>query len=245
MVPISTGGTFTSGTSQSALLLNRQYEVNDVLSAVRGRHQLRFGGDVIVAHSGGNSKEFGGPIYLGQFIYNTCTQALAVCESPAYLGNIANVRSYTQSYGNAHYTVTDTLWSLFAQDDIRVRQDLTVNLGLRYERQTFTDSAPRASRRALGFAYNCARRGHDRDARRVRHLLFADRGQRGGQLGAHRSHGRLQLHRFAGPDRFPGQRGRGAAAGVSGGRAGARYAACTSGPDDRANHRPVSSRPAR
>ena len=26
-VPISTGGTFTTGTSQSALLLNRQYQV--------------------------------------------------------------------------------------------------------------------------------------------------------------------------------------------------------------------------
>ena len=30
---------------------------------------------MIVAHTGGNSKEFGGPIYLGEFIYNTCTQA--------------------------------------------------------------------------------------------------------------------------------------------------------------------------
>jgi len=152
-VPISTGGTFTTGTSQSALLLNRQYQVNDTLSAVRGRHQLKFGADAIVAHSGGDSKEFGGPIYLGQFIYNTCTQALAICESSAYLGNIANVRSYTQSFGNANYTVTDTLWSLFAQDDFRVRPDLTVNLGLRYEQQTFADSrqdfAPRA-----GFSYN-------------------------------------------------------------------------------------------
>src|SRR4029077_9885172 len=67
-VPISTGGTFTTGTSQSALLLNRQYQVNDTLSAVRGRQQIKFGADVIFAHSGGNSKEFGGPIYLGQFV---------------------------------------------------------------------------------------------------------------------------------------------------------------------------------
>jgi hypothetical protein len=153
VVPISSGGTFTSGTSQSALLLNRQYEVNEEISIVRGSHQLRFGGNAIVAHSGGNSKEFGGPIYLGQFTYNTCTQPLTVCEGAAYLNNIANVRSYTQSYGNARYTVTDTLWAGFAQDDIRLRQDLTLNVGLRYEQQTFTDSrlgfAPR-----IGFAYN-------------------------------------------------------------------------------------------
>ena len=66
-VPIAGVGTFTSGTSQSAVLMNRQYEGNDVLSATRGRHQIKFGADVIFAHTGGNSKEFGGPSYLGVF----------------------------------------------------------------------------------------------------------------------------------------------------------------------------------
>jgi hypothetical protein len=152
-VPISTGGAFTSGTSQSALLMNRQYQFSDTVSAVRGRHVIKFGGGAIAAHTGGNSKEFGGPIYLGQFVYNTCTQSLAFCESSAYLGNIANVRTYTQSYGNANYTVNDFLWSGFVQDDYRLRPDLTLNLGVRYERQTFTDFnngfAPR-----IGFCYN-------------------------------------------------------------------------------------------
>jgi hypothetical protein len=152
-VPISSGGTFTSGTSQSALLLNRQYEANDTVSAVLGAHQVRFGADVIVAHNGGDSKEFGGPSYLGVFAYNTCTQALAVCESQAYLGNIANVKTYSQSYGNAAYTVTDTLASVFAQDDFQVRRDLTLNFGMRYELQTFTDSRKSFAPRA-GFAYN-------------------------------------------------------------------------------------------
>ncbi|HTS74980.1 MAG TPA: carboxypeptidase regulatory-like domain-containing protein [Bryobacteraceae bacterium] len=152
-VPISAGGTFTSGTSQSALLMNRQYEASDTLSASWGAHQFKFGADSITAHTGGDSKEFGGPIYLGEFVYNPCTLTLAQCESPAYLGNLANVQTYTQSYGNANYTVNDTLWSAFVQDDWKVRKDLTLNLGLRYEQQTFTDSrqdfAPRA-----GFAYN-------------------------------------------------------------------------------------------
>lgn len=152
-VPISAGGTFTTGTSQSALLLNHQYQINDTLSLVRGRQQIRIGADVIRAHTGGNSKEFGGPIYLGQFIYNTCTQSLATCESSAYLGNIANVRSYTQSYGNAMYTTDDTQFAAFAQDDIRVRPDLTINLGLRYELQTFVDSRKNFAPR-VGFSYN-------------------------------------------------------------------------------------------
>ena len=158
VAPISSGGTYTSGTSQSALLENRQYEVTDTLAKDWSRNQLRVGVDVIHAHNGGDSKEFGGPIYDGQFTYKACTGAPAFCESAAYLDNIANVQSYTQSYGNAAYTVDDTLAAGFVQDDAHVTPDLTVNLGLRYEVQTFTDArrdfAPR-----LGFAYNVAGRG--------------------------------------------------------------------------------------
>jgi Carboxypeptidase regulatory-like domain len=158
VVPISSGGTFTSGTSQSALLMNRQYQINDTLSATLGRHQINVGGNAIIAHNGGNSKEFGGPIYLGKFTYNTCTQSAAICESPAFLNNIANVANYQQSYGNAAYTVDDNLWSLFVQDDFHMSRKLTLNMGLRYEQQTFTDGklnfAPRA-----GFVYDVTGRG--------------------------------------------------------------------------------------
>lgn len=152
-VPISTGGTFTSGTSQSALLLNRQYELRDTVSYIVGRNVVKIGASALVSHTGGDSKEFGGPIYLGQFFYKTCTLGVAYCESAGYLGNLANVQRYTQSYGNGSYTVNDALWSAFFQDDLRLRPDLTLNLGLRYERQTFTDFhngfAPR-----IGFSYN-------------------------------------------------------------------------------------------
>lgn len=153
VVPISTGGTFTSGTSQSALLLNRQYGFSDTVAATFRSHQLSFGADVLRAHNGGNSKEFGGPIFLGQLTYNTCTQPLSVCESSAYLNDISNVRTYTQSYGNGSYTVDDTLWALFAQDHWKIRRDLTLDLGVRYEQQTFTDARKNFAPR-VGFAYD-------------------------------------------------------------------------------------------
>jgi len=152
-VPIKGVGNFVSGTSQAAELQNRQYQFNDTLSVSRGQHELRFGADVIHAHNGGNGKEFGGPSFLGAFTYKTCDPATTACQSQVYIGNIANVNSYTQSYGNATYTVDDTLWAVFAQDNFRILPDLTLNLGLRYEQQTFTDArkdfAPR-----IGFAYN-------------------------------------------------------------------------------------------
>ena len=153
VVPISTGGTFTSGTSQSALLQNRQFGFNDTVAISLNRHQVKFGADLVYAHNGGNSKEFGGPIFLGQLTYTTCTQALAVCEGSAYLNDINNVSRYTQSYGNGSYTVDDAVWGLFVQDNWKIRPDLTIDLGLRYEQQTFTDARKNFSPR-VGFAYN-------------------------------------------------------------------------------------------
>jgi hypothetical protein len=153
VVPVSTGGKFTTGTSQSALLLNRQYGAADTVAWSSRRHEIKFGADLLHAHNGGDSKEFGGPMFLGQLTYNTCTLALTACESSAYLNNISNVKTYMQSYGNANYTVDDTLWSLFVQDDFRIRHDLTLNLGLRYERQALTDATKNFAPR-VGFAYN-------------------------------------------------------------------------------------------
>ena len=152
-VPIAGVGTFTTGTSQAAVLMNRQYEASDVLSAVKGRHQIKAGADVIYAHTGGNSKEFGGPSYLGVFTYNTCALSADQCESANFLNNIGNVRTYAQSFGNAVYTVDDTLWALFFQDDFHARKDLTINLGVRYEQQTFADSRKDFGPR-VGFSYN-------------------------------------------------------------------------------------------
>jgi hypothetical protein len=157
-VPISSGGTFTSGTSQAALLMNRQFQATDSLAKTFGKSELRVGFDVIRAHTGGNSKEFGGPIYLGELVYKACTGTTAYCESQSYLGNIANVSTYTQSYGNADYVVNDTLAGVFAQWDVHPTADLTVNAGLRYELQTFTDARENFAPR-VGFAYNLNGKG--------------------------------------------------------------------------------------
>ncbi len=148
------GATFTSGTSQAAKLQNHQFDFGDTVSMTHGRHALKFGAQIIHAHNGGNGKEFGGPSYLGTLTFKPCpaTTSAAVCES-TYLTDINNLQTYSQSFGIGSYTVDDTLWSLFAQDDLRLTQSLTVNLGLRYERQTFTDAEKNFAPR-VGFAYN-------------------------------------------------------------------------------------------
>ncbi|MBS1798131.1 MAG: TonB-dependent receptor [Acidobacteria bacterium] len=141
----------TEGESRSALLTNRQFQFADTLSANVGDHSVKFGGDLEYSSSGGNGQEFGTGFILGQFRFTNARSSNPAIPTSAL--TIADAASFTQSFGNADYTVKQWLWSAFVQDDWRLRRDLTLNLGLRYERQTFTDDTNNFAPR-IGFAYN-------------------------------------------------------------------------------------------
>jgi hypothetical protein len=147
-------GISTEGESRAPVLINHQYQAADTLSLTRGKHFLKLGGDALYSTSGGNGQEFGTGFVLGQFTFpanvSGCTATSCVPTSQLTLG--PGVR-YQQSFGNANYRVGEWLWSTFAQDDWLVTRDLTLNLGLRYERQTFTDDTNNFAPR-VGFAYN-------------------------------------------------------------------------------------------
>lgn len=147
----------TEGESRVALLTNHEVELADTLSWTGSKHYLRFGGDAIHSSSGGIGQEFGSGFLQGQFRFAAnagCSPAgvFTTCVPTSSL-TLASVTSYTQSFGTATYQVGEWLWSTFAQDDWKVRRDLTINLGLRYDRQTFTDDKNNFGPR-VGFAYN-------------------------------------------------------------------------------------------
>lgn len=143
----------TEGESRVANLTNHQYQIADVMTYARGRHDLRFGGDAIHSTSGGLGQEFGTGFFQGQFTFNPGAGCVGTVCQPTSTLTIANVQRYTQSFGDPTYHVSEWNWSLFAQDNFRVRPDLTLNLGVRYDRQTFTDDKNNISPR-FGFAYN-------------------------------------------------------------------------------------------
>ncbi len=146
-------GISTEGESRAAKLLNHQYQFADTLSVTRGSHFLKLGGDVIFSSSGGNGQEFGSGFTQGQFTFNASRPNVRNTAVPTSALMLADVQSFTQSFGNANYNVREYLYSVFAQDNYRVRRDLTLNLGVRYERQTFTDDKNNFAPR-VGFAYN-------------------------------------------------------------------------------------------
>jgi len=142
-------GVSIEGESRSALLSNHQYQLADTLTAAVGTHSLKAGIDVVRSSSGGNGKEFGGPFVLGQFTFK---QGISPALPTSSL-TIDDVQSFTQGFGDANYHVDETLWALFVQDDIHLRQNLTLNVGVRYDRQTSTDDTNDIAPR-LGFAWH-------------------------------------------------------------------------------------------
>ncbi|MDE3156398.1 MAG: TonB-dependent receptor [Acidobacteriota bacterium] len=140
-------GLGTEGESRAASLDNHQFELKDTLTMARGRHDVKVGVDAIHSTSGGNGTEFGSAFTQGQFTL------LPGDTTPVADLTIADVQRYQQSFGNATYDVQEWNVSAFAQDNLKLRPDLTLNLGLRYDRQTFTDDTTMWSPRA-GFAWN-------------------------------------------------------------------------------------------
>jgi hypothetical protein len=153
---VSLAGVFTYGDSRFANLMNHQYEQADTLTFVAGHHLLKTGFDLIESSSGGFGQEFGSGFLSGQWAINNpagCNYAaLSVADVIASLSANpaapppqavctgappALVSSYTQSFGNQQYNIKEVLWAGFLQDDWKVLPELTLNLGLRYEGQTF------------------------------------------------------------------------------------------------------------
>jgi Carboxypeptidase regulatory-like domain/TonB dependent receptor len=139
---------FTIGESRSADLFSRQAQLSDTLSWSHAKHYVRFGGSVTRHTSGGTGGEPGTAI-LGTFTFlNTTTK-------PFDQLTLADVQQYSQpiSYGITSYELKQWLSSVFVQDSFRATHDLTLDLGLRYDRQTLTDATRNVAPR-VGFGWH-------------------------------------------------------------------------------------------
>jgi Carboxypeptidase regulatory-like domain/TonB dependent receptor len=141
---------FTIGQSRASNLWGHQVQFADTLSWSRGKHYLRFGGSVIHHTSGGTGSEPGTAI-LGTFTFLTTDASRTL---PFNQLTLANVQNYQQpiNFGISSYELPQWLLTGFVQDSIHLSRDLTVDLGLRYDRQTLTDATKNfAPRIGLGW----------------------------------------------------------------------------------------------
>ncbi len=140
---------FTAGESRYAHIYSRVAQWSDTLSWTGGRHYVRAGGSAARHVSGGDGTEFGSAFVLGQFTVNTATT-----QPPDQL-RLSDMQRYQQSFsfGAGTYELAQWIVSAFAQDSIRARNDFTIDVGIRYDRQTFSDGIGHAAPR-VGFAWN-------------------------------------------------------------------------------------------
>ena len=142
---------FTFGESRSSDLFGHQLQISDTLSWTVDNHYLRFGGSATHHTSGGFGGEPGTAL-LGSFTFVSTGPRATV---PFDQLTIMDVQQYTQpiDYGINSYKLSQWLLTGFVQDDWKVRPDLTLNLGLRYDRQTLTNADANFAPR-LGFGWN-------------------------------------------------------------------------------------------
>jgi hypothetical protein len=126
---------FTIGQSRASDLWSHQFQFSDTMSWSLGKHYLRFGGSIIRHPSGGTGSEPGTAI-LGTFTFRNNTTA------PFGQLTLADVQNYTQpiDFGIKSYELPQWLNTVFIQDSLHLRSDFTLDLGLRYDRQTLTDA---------------------------------------------------------------------------------------------------------
>ncbi|MCL4846922.1 MAG: TonB-dependent receptor [Acidobacteria bacterium] len=129
----TSGGAQIDGTRESRLV-----EIGDNLDYAVGRHALRFG----VLFEWGRHETAVAQNALGTFTFASLDDYAA--------GRPVN---FTQRVGDPRVGYSTGEFAWYVQDDIRLRQDLTVSLGLRHEWQQHVDRAWNLAPRA-GFAWS-------------------------------------------------------------------------------------------
>lgn len=128
------GSLATGGNGQDVQVLQRHFNIQDSLTYIRGRHTFRFGGGFTHSREGEQKFSFfGGLLFLSwpDFLIGRTGAPVAAGGNGSGLSNVFISidipgdldRDWIVKDGNA-----------YIQDDIKLTQSFTLNLGLRYER---------------------------------------------------------------------------------------------------------------
>jgi hypothetical protein len=155
---VDVGAAFTGNGSGGGGLVDRtnRYELQNTTYLNYGKHAWKVGGRLRATQD--DNTTMGN--YNGQFTFNSITDYQTTVQQLANGLSIAQIRAafgvgpafFTVTSGKATASVTYVDAGLFVQDDWKVRQNVTISYGLRFETQNnFSNKANLAPR--VGFAW--------------------------------------------------------------------------------------------
>ncbi|HEY1730937.1 MAG TPA: carboxypeptidase regulatory-like domain-containing protein [Terriglobales bacterium] len=195
---IAVQGAFTGGGSNQGVNRDNQdhYEFQDQLQIEEGNHDLNLGGRL----RGMRDSNFSTANFNGQYTFASLTayqiteQGLKSGMSPAAIraaGGGASLFSQTEGTPNIAVTLVDA--GLYAEDNWKVRPDVTLSYGMRFESQTqIHDHADYGPRVALAWSISGGKNKPPRAVIRTGYGLFYQRFASANVLQAERQNGTTQ-----------------------------------------------------
>jgi len=199
-------GAFTGGGNfqQNSLDRENHYELQNLTTMSLGKNQVIFGGrwrDYDVTNS--TTQGYNGTYTFGSMAdYQQAEMALAACPAPCPSG-VPGAAQFSITVGKPLAKVNYFDMGLYGEDTWRVRPNMTLSMGLRFESQNYIDDhadfAPR-----LGFAWGLGKSRTPKTVVRFGSGIFYDRFQEQQILEAERLNGiNQQEYLVTNPTFFP------------------------------------------
>ncbi len=138
-------GTLGTNTGLPQNLVEHRGQWVDQYTIMHGSHQLKAGADVIASW---RFVTFFSN-FPGTYTFKAGTPYPFNANNPA-----TYPFQYTQSFGNSGLNYTDQMIGVFAQDDWEIRKGLTLNLGVRWDKDSLFQGDNNNFAPRVGFAYN-------------------------------------------------------------------------------------------
>lgn len=120
---------FTYGFGYAELGIEKRWQYKDDVTWIKGKHAVRMGFDVSRIPFGDDALTN----YKGTWTF--ATDQVFNPKDPATIAALKNPTQFTAAVPPAYTSVPTTELGLYIQDDWRVRPDLTLSLGLRWDRE--------------------------------------------------------------------------------------------------------------
>lgn len=151
---------FRYGQGYGELGIETRWEAKDDVSYIRGNHAFKFGFDY-------SHIPFADDTVINyQGTWTFATDQLFNPNDPATIANLKNPTQFTAAIPGQYTSVPVSQYAAYIQDDWKVRKNLTLNLGLRWDKEvgSYNESVnPSSFPRAIPFLGDPSKRGQSRN----------------------------------------------------------------------------------